>query len=368
MNILHINSYYSTSRFYKSFYDSQINQGLDITVFVPVSNKNDFSDQDYGSYTIFSKSYHDIHRLFYHIKQFKIFKDVDSKIDVKSFSIIHAHSLFTNGFVAHQLFKKYKIPYIVAIRNTDINIFFKNMIHLRKIGIEIMNDASKLIFISEPYRNEVFKKFVPKQYKVSFLDKSVIIPNGIDTFWLDNIGKEKSIQNPSDLNLIQVGDINKNKNILQTVQVIEELIKDGYKVKLDVIGSVRNKSIYNHIISKDFVNYHGFVPKEELINYYRKNDLFILLSIHETFGIVYLEAMSQGLPLIYTRNQGFDKLFEEGEVGYSVDPNNVSEVIHRIKDIIDNYHDLSKRCLDNVSDFDWKKINELYLQVYKECS
>jgi len=42
-------------------------------------------------------------------------------------------------------------------------------------------------------------------------------------------------------------------------------------------------------------------------------------SITETFGLVYAEALSQGLPVLYTRGQGFDRQFEEGEVGYAVD-------------------------------------------------
>jgi glycosyltransferase involved in cell wall biosynthesis len=60
------------------------------------------------------------------------------------------------------------------------------------------------------------------------------------------------------------------------------------------------------------------MPKEKLLNNYRNSDIFIMPSYNETFGLVYIEAMSQGLPIIYTQNEGVDGYFKEGSVGYSV--------------------------------------------------
>ena len=55
-----------------------------------------------------------------------------------------------------------------------------------------------------------------------------------------------------------------------------------------------------------------------------------MLSIMETFGLVYAEAMSQGLPIIYTKGQGFDEQFDEGKVGYHADCFNIEEIVKRI--------------------------------------
>ena len=79
--------------------------------------------------------------------------------------------------------------------------------------------------------------------------------------------------------------------------------------------------------------------------------IFILPSIHETFGLVYAEALSQGLPIIYTRGQGFDGHFEEGEVGYSVDCYDYEEISNKVLEIITKYETISSKAVNGVQKF-----------------
>ena len=65
-------------------------------------------------------------------------------------------------------------------------------------------------------------------------------------------------------------------------------------------------------------------------------------SFHETFGLVYIEAMSQGLPIIYTKGEGIDGYFKEATVGYSVNPKDVKNIVKKIEMIIHNYNKISK--------------------------
>jgi glycosyltransferase involved in cell wall biosynthesis len=76
--------------------------------------------------------------------------------------------------------------------------------------------------------------------------------------------------------------------------------------------------------------------------------------------------MSQGLPVIYTKGQGFDGQFEEGTVGYHVDAKDPHDIAEKIKMAIDNYEQLSSNCLSSVGKFDWKRIAEQYESVYKD--
>src|SRR5690606_14547065 len=125
------------SDFYKNLYEQQIRDGLDINVFIPVSHS--FStNKKFGNYSMVSPNYHGIDRIFYNLKHKKIHKDILKNYRIKDYSIIHAHSLFSNGLIAMKLKKEFNIPYVVAVRNTDVNTFFKYMIHLRKLGIEIL--------------------------------------------------------------------------------------------------------------------------------------------------------------------------------------------------------------------------------------
>jgi len=366
MKILHINSYYSASRFYKNLYDKQIANGLDIAVYVPVPRGINIPLKQLGEYTTVSSNHNKYDRIFFHLKHKKIYADVVKKYEIKAFDIVHAHSLFSNGYIALKLKRAYGSPYIVAVRNTDVNTFFKYMIHLRKLGIEIMKEAEKVIFLSSPYRDLVIEKYVPDNLKDAILAKTEIIPNGIDDFWIKNkccLGHHPKQDN---LKLLYVGVIDKNKNLLATIKAIRLLQQKGYDVQFTVVGKIVEKSIYQQITALSFVKYIKPKPKEELIEIYRACNIFVMPSITETFGLVYAEAMSQGLPVVYTKGQGFDGQFEEGVVGYHVECFNAEEIASRIVDIEENHENLSANCVELYDKFNWSGISSQYEKIYRD--
>lgn len=115
MKILHINSYYGASNFYKNLYDKQIERGLDINVFIPVSSSFKIIKAfNYGSYSMISSDYLPIDRFFFHIKHYKVYHNILKKINIKKVDIIHAHSLFSNGFIAYKL--KKKMIFLILLR------------------------------------------------------------------------------------------------------------------------------------------------------------------------------------------------------------------------------------------------------------
>jgi len=372
MKILHINSYYNTSRFYKSLYDKQVTLGHQIDVFVPVARGCIQSDSfDYGSYTSISLDHGKYDRILFRLKHAKIFNDICGKYNIPKYDIIHAHSLFSNGYIALRLKKKYGIPYVVAVRSADVITFFGKMIHLRRIGVEIIKNADRVIFLSRPYRDHTLDMYIPSKLKDEIDSKISIIPNGIDDFWFDNIPGHKSADDineddpgSADIRLLQVGNIDKNKNIGKTVDAVLLLMKKGVKVKLDVAGKIIDHRIYDKLRKLEFVRYLGYKSKQELINIYRDNHLFVLPSKRETFGLVYAEAMSQGLPVIYSRGQGFDGQFEDGEIGYSVNNEDASEIADSIIAAYKEIDEISGRCIQESKRFCWNDIAGQYEVLY----
>ncbi|MCG6533283.1 MAG: glycosyltransferase family 4 protein, partial [Syntrophales bacterium LBB04] len=115
--------------------------------------------------------------------------------------------------------------------------------------------------------------------------------------------------------------------------------------------------------NKGHILFGGFVDdRSELMKLYSESDIFIMPSFNETFGVVYVEAMSQGLPIIYSRCEGIDGFYADGEVGYAVNPRNVGEIVKRIEDICVNYEQISKRCKDEAGKFSWDRIGSDYVK------
>ena len=90
-------------------------------------------------------------------------------------------------------------------------------------------------------------------------------------------------------------------------------------------------------------------------------------SHHESFGLVYAEAMSQGLPVIYTRGQGFDGQFPEGCVGYSVKSSDALEIAERVESVLVDYDAMSARCVEHSKDFRWETFASSYYEIYRRC-
>lgn len=370
MKVLHINcNYVGTTLHQKMIEELDKNSDIENEVFVPVYDKNVATIQINDNVKLV-ECFKKRDRFLFFYKQKKIYNSVEKNFDVKKFNILHAYTLFTDGYCAMKLYQKYNIPYVVAIRNTDVNIFFKYKFYLRKLGIEIMKNASAIIFLSKSYLNQVMDKYVPNKYKDEILKKVHIIPNGIDDFWHQNKFLEKDYSGclrrlkEKKLNLIYAGGIDKNKNVELTVEAITKLIEEGWKVKFYVVGKIKDRKIFNKIKNYDFVNYVEPQSKEKLIDYYRSADIFVMPSHKETFGLVYAEAMSQGLPVIYTRGQGFDGQFEDGTIGYSVDANKYQFIERRILEIVNNYEIISKNCIKYDKNFNWIMICDKYKEMY----
>lgn len=338
--------------------------GIDSVVFAPTDDKKAAVIRP-NSNVVVAKCFTKWDRFFFSVKQAKIMRAVKKNIDIKKFDIIHAYTVFTDGNCARKLSKKYGIPYVVAVRNTDVNDFFRLMPHLRSKGISILCDASAIFFLSEEYKKQVFEKYIPVHHHAELECKTFIVPNGIDDYWQDNIflGKKRT---ENRIKLIYAGRVDRNKNIQLTQRAMRILIENGIDVSLTVVGKIADKKEYSVIVADKNTTYISAKPKEELIELYRKHDIFVMPSHTETFGLVYAEAMSQGLPVIYTKGQGFDGQFPEGVVGYHVSDMDEKNMARAINLVTREYEKISSACVSNVDRFKWNEICNIYIKIYEE--
>ena len=367
MKVLHINCNYLTTVLHQTMVEHLDREKVDSVVFAPTYDASR-AVIDPNENVIVSQCFKKWDRVFFDYKQGKIYSAVKKSVDVSSFDCIHAYTLFTDGNCARRLSLESGKPYVVAVRDTDVNAFFKRMVHLRSRGVKIMLDASKVFFLSTTYRDFVIGKYVPSDKREEILKKSFIMPNGIDDFWFENAYRDADVSkrqfDEKSINIVFAGRINQNKNPFTTLKAIDILEQKGYSVRFTVIGGFENEGMRTALLSDPRVRYVEKIPKESLIEYYRQSDIFVMPSHQETFGLVYAEAMSQGLPVLYTKGQGFDGQFEDGEVGYAIDSHSPEDIAEKILMVIGDYQRLSTNASERFTKFDWNSIVKGYAEFY----
>ncbi|MFW5886992.1 MAG: glycosyltransferase family 4 protein, partial [Bacteroidota bacterium] len=345
--------------------------GNDITVFNAVVKKTAI-DNKYQSImndksVIHRECFNRHDRFFYHYKQNKIYRELIHSCDISGYDLIHSHNLFNGGYVAYKINDVFEIPYVVSVRNTDINTFLK-VPTFKALANNIVKNAAGVIFLSTPYKDIFINKYVKPDIRKCIEEKSSVIYNGLEEFWLKNPGKAKQLKDKKSINFLCVGKVDKNKNITTAIKAMDILISKGYKAKLTVIGQILDKGVLKDIKEHAFCEIIEYLKKEDLIDFYCKSDIYIMPSIHESFGRVYAEAMTQGLPVIYSKGQGFDGLFVDGEIGYAVPSRNPSYISECIEKIIQNYDAISRRCIEKSKQFNWdiisEKLHSFYIQKY----
>jgi glycosyltransferase involved in cell wall biosynthesis len=106
----------------------------------------------------------------------------------------------------------------------------------------------------------------------------------------------------------------------------------------------RIKSLIRKLNLEEYVILPGFIPDEELIDYYNLCDVFVMPSKKEGFGIVFLEALACGKPVICGNKDGSVDAVLGGEVGTLVDPDNIDKIASAIINVLKG--DADKRLLN----------------------
>lgn len=369
MHILQISSDFIGTKVHENLFKNLASLGVAQTVYCPVRDanligKNCFEAPDME--IVYDNVIKPFHKYAYHAKRHALFNSLQEKIDLNQIDLCHAATLFTDGGQAYEIYKKYHIPYVVAVRNTDINGFLNMRPETWLSGRKILLNAKRIFFISKALMDRFcgHRLIVPLLPEIE--NKMLLIPNGIDDYYLDHVNHEIH----SGHRVLYVGDFSDNKNVKRLGEAVlqlsgEENLND---IQLTLVGGgkAQNNDIQD-LIDANSERFHYLGPiydKARLCEAFNQHSVFAMPSIYETFGLVYLEALSQNLPVLYTKGQGIDGLFDES-VGIGVNPLSVQSIKDAIRELLLNSQYYSNRSVDFES-FRWNIIAKKYLSVYEE--
>ncbi|WP_287564977.1 glycosyltransferase family 4 protein [Parabacteroides sp.] len=308
----------------------------------------------------------------------KIQKMVDyivrQNLDWSRISLIHATTCCVEGAIAYELSKRFHIPYIVAVRNTDLNTYYKYLFWHRGYFRKILYDSQRVIFISHRYKDKTITLFHNVIQRKHICQKSEVVFNGVNSSFLLNRVSRKTFPFLYG-RIVYVGAINRNKNLLNVIKAIALLRKDGWNISYTIVGKGKRGEETGYLEQVERESHRNswikLLPEqssEALIDIYRQSDIFAMCSFHETFGLVYAEALSQGIPIIYSEGEGFDGVFPEGEVGYHAIPSSPQDIANKLRLVLKNYEEISRRVSAlSLEQFDWDGVAQHYTALYKIC-
>lgn len=375
MRVMHINSNYGRDLFYRDLYDLQ-SQSHRLLVVVPSRLPGQVRPSSHGPYSVEIPLGRTQNPLMFKRNYGRAYGFVSQLISQEPPDLVHAHTLFSNGVLAYWAHRQFGIPYVVAVRDTDLRIFVKYAPMLVPLGRRILGSAARIIFLSKSFRDATMQRLVEAGDRNRLLSRSHVIPNGVSPYWLDNPGLPRSFSATGDLRFLLVGAISARKNPLGAAhRIANELRMSSRAWSLTVMGKTpwspnpivtrwarqieRRLKNTSHVV----LTQHG--SPDEVRHAMQSADIFILLSKYETFGRVYLEALSQGLPVLYTKGQGFDGLYPDGDIGFPVDLKVGNDLGGAVDRIISDYDAMSARCLARAQAAGWGAIKQQYDEIYR---
>ena len=139
-----------------------------------------------------------------------------------------------------------------------------------------------------------------------------VMPNVVDTEVFTPLGRR---DHDGPVRLLTVGSLDEKKGHAHLLDALAEL-RGRFDARLDVVGAgalrARLEDHAGRLDLGESVRFHGELRKEEVAELMRAADLFVLPSLHETFGCVLIEAMASGLPSVATAVGGVPEVLESG--------------------------------------------------------
>ncbi|MCR5430301.1 MAG: glycosyltransferase family 4 protein [Eubacterium sp.] len=188
--------------------------------------------------------------------------------------------------------------------------------------------------------------------------------------------KIKSLKNDNKKILMYVGRIEPRRNIIFLLDVFKSVYKEDNNTKLLIVGRGEKEykdKCFEHareIGIEDAIMYEEYIDQKYLPLVYSYADVFLLPTIYEIFGMVMLEAMYFGAPVITTYNGGSDMLIDNNENGIIIDNFNVGEWKESIIGLL-NDSEKKDRIVKNAkikieNEFTWDALVDKFIGVYEK--
>lgn len=272
--------------------------------------------------------------------------------------IVHSHLSYPAGFLGTIIQKKLKIPNIVT-EHSWITNYFRSPVHKISVHYTLKN-ACAIIAVSNVLSDNI-KRFYNR--------KTNVIPNVVNT---DSF-QPAMAKNTGTLNIGMLGGMG---NYLKGFDVMLNAVSllNDMDLKVHIGGTGKYLAEYKEMVTRlgisDKCIFYGEIKREKKSDFYANLDVYVMSSRLETFGVVVVEAMASGLPVISTRCGGPEEIItpETGMLVENANPSCLADAIRTFREKPGQFdrNFIRKYAVDNYGQQAFvKKITALYIDVLK---
>jgi len=317
----------------------------------------------YPRYLVFPKAYFLASsgiRMYYGIK-----KLVKKLWPIFPFDIIHAHMALPDGYAAMLLSRDYSKPLVITFQATDLDITANR-------NDKCLQSLQKVFFAAD--------KVISPSPRLSgqFSERFKIVPdivgygiNSEDVFYGDS---NLSAKYKNYRVLLSVSRLIPTKGIDLNLHALKRIVAKYDNLLYLIIGDGPARQelecLVNDLSLKGHVKFIGQQPSNRVMEYMSICEIFTMPSWQETFGLVYIEAMAHGKPIIGCQGQGVDGIVTDGNTGLLVKPKDVDSLVKALDFLLSHpseAQDIGKRARDLVlKNYTWERSAEKLVEVYRD--
>jgi len=282
--------------------------------------------------------------------------------------IIQVHSSLWAGVVASQIHKRHKVPYVITehrsrfVGNSSEAL---NMFRPWYTGPlqEAFRGAAAIISVSPALQAKIIEIYPRAREKMD------VIFNMVDTGFFTPPSEKTTSGKPFRLfSLAYLEPVKGMDTLLEALKICNDRFPGKFELTIGGDGSERHyleKYCADHRIAKQ-VRFTGMLNRDQVREEMRSADAFVLPSRFEAFGVVYIEAMACGVPVIATRAGGPESFVIPG-TGLLIEPNKPEELTNAIYKLHADVHQYSPQYIREYAEknFSRQGIANKYITLYQ---
>ncbi len=251
------------------------------------------------------------------------------------FDLIHAHTVHPDGFAAAMLGRAYGRPTVITLHGGDVTLYLKRPL-VRRMGLWALSQAGRVIAVSDALRTEVVDEHGGDARQIC------VIPNGVDVTRFAPMAQAEARHRVALTNevprILYVGGIERSKGIDYLLKAAGELRRHAQRsLEVVMVGDGKYqqpaKKLAMELGIDDAVAFVGKRPNTEVPLWINACDLLVLPSLSEGFGVVLIEAMACGKPVVATRCGGPEDIVTP-ETGILVPPGDYKALAEALQEVL----------------------------------